>query len=45
MRILVSLSDKNGIVDFINKLIIHYPELEIIFTSSMKYSNDRGPDW
>tara|TARA_S200000501_G_scaffold235780_1_gene221084 strand:+ start:2292 stop:3791 length:1500 start_codon:yes stop_codon:yes gene_type:complete len=33
MRILVSLSDKTGIVNFIKKLIIRYPELEIISTS------------
>jgi len=33
MRILVSLSDKTGVVDFINKLITRYPDLEIISTS------------
>ena len=43
MRILVSLSDKTGIVDFINKLIIHYPELEIISTSgTSKYLKENN---
>ncbi len=43
MRILVSLSDKTGIVDFINKLIIRYPDLEIIATSgTSKYLKDNN---
>ena len=43
MRILVSLSDKTGIVDFINKLIIRYPDLEIISTSgTSKYLKENN---
>ena len=33
MRILVSVSNKTGLVDLINKLLICHPELEIISTS------------
>tara|TARA_B100000902_G_scaffold400014_1_gene474562 strand:- start:7530 stop:9029 length:1500 start_codon:yes stop_codon:yes gene_type:complete len=33
MKILVSVSDKTGLVDFINKLMKHYSDLEIISTS------------
>ena len=33
MRILVSVSNKTGLVNLINKLLICYPELEIISTS------------
>ena len=43
MRILVSLSDKTGIVDFINKLIIRYPDIEIISTSgTSKYLKENN---
>ena len=43
MRILVSLSNKDGIVNFLNKLIIHYPELEIISTSgTSKYLKENN---
>ncbi|MFL2677189.1 MAG: bifunctional phosphoribosylaminoimidazolecarboxamide formyltransferase/IMP cyclohydrolase [Dehalococcoidia bacterium] len=43
MRILVSLSDKSGIVNFINKLIIRYPDLEIISTSgTSKYLKENN---
>ena len=33
MRILVSVSNKTGLVNLINELLIYYPELEIISTS------------
>ncbi len=43
MRILVSLSDKTGVVDFINKLITRHPDLEIISTSgTYKYLKENG---
>ena len=36
MRILISISETNGIVNFLNKLNSYYSEIEIIATSGTK---------